>query len=725
MVGRIRRIGHIAKAARYVVDPEKKPEVLILPYEAESMDEFLQEVDLISQHRPDIKNVGAHAFISLHPDDEISAETWKEIIGKMREELGFENAPAIAVRHHDKDHDHVHILFGSIRRDLERVPDSMEGLRFHRYLRVLERDFELTPAKAKKKGKNRDDGAPDETSGKAKERPSRDQGNEDPAHRRGSDDAKKSRGKERDEEPRAATGKSSNPAEHYREKRGDPLRERVHEAGQAKDLQTFLKRLEEHGIKVGFHIQKSGRVQGIKFFPPYRDHGVKASALGFSSLELFKRLWPEGKIPLDDYQRMARANLRAQYGRFEFVVYRGKRTAYLVTPTKIQLTKKPDKEAVIVPEPHSKMLRRELYRLNRLLKKDGLSQEERHKLKKLLPIQAQRVDGTPDGHLRAYYDARLVELPKKDQELLRPVAHHLAQRHALLPEAHAHQYLSALKHHPGAAPSSRILGRSLDRIEREHSLEGALTDYHLLKLEKPDKAVEHLRWHLNLYRRTFYARLEHVPAKDLKENLSRYEKAALDLAVAQPRNRPLKRLELRAWREQIEAGWRHDVGPYLKAYLASHEGAIHRALPYLHQGIQKLPDGQLDLAHVQALGRNSAILDYLAIHTRRRLPIARRLVPFDLLPFKKLRALVGMAKILSNLPKYIGESLRPEKLAAKAITLPIHISKALIRAAIENMALKYLSNALELPPEFRRYYRILRGRWLSEGLSTIRRGMTR
>lgn len=59
-----------------------------------------------------IKNAVGHITFSVAPDTVLSNEKWRELVDFAREEIELDDSHSyIAVRHHDADHDHIHIVF--------------------------------------------------------------------------------------------------------------------------------------------------------------------------------------------------------------------------------------------------------------------------------------------------------------------------------------------------------------------------------------------------------------------------------------------------------------------------------------------------------------------------------------------------------------------------------------------------------------------------------------
>lgn len=653
MVGIIRRIAasHLGNAIDYDLDPSKKGEIVYQDGVGEGPKAFEREVRLLAEHRSRVKKIAAHAFVAIHPDESLSREQWAEIARQIQGEMGFAGAPVLAVRHRDRGHDHVHLLFGAIDRNFQRVPDSMEGLRYHQLLRTLERDYDLTPA--------------------------------------------------------AERGKKNRPstAEHRREERADPLRSKVSRAAKAPSFEEFLKRLEAEGVGVGFHVQRRGQVKGLKFFPEWRDAPVKARALGkkFAGPALLERF----DLTPEDYRRIAASNARHGYGLQEFHLEHEGR-ALLVSATGVR-PGEPLPRARLSPKPEAAKERPSLAKLDGLLRGGALDDRERV----LLAKRPAKARGGTDGPVAEHFARRIAAFPPEDQELLRPHAEHLAAMLEAKPEAHSWLYLRAVAEAPEVARPEGVL-TGLDRIAEKHDFGDALAEFrfrsravHSRAPRLEAAAVRRLRRVRNLHRALYEQTARFLPAHGLEkrpELLRSFEKAARHLAVARPARDVVGADELRAWRRDLVAGRRNDVGAYLIAYQSARDAAMQRNLPNLRAAYEQAresarvaPEEPVSIERARHYGRASELHDYLAQHTYGPIHGAPRL--------RHDRVLDALA----------------EKLA-KA---PARLSKSLVRTTVENLILKWTTSALGLPPEAERAYRLFRGRWFTQAAITLKNSLTR
>lgn len=77
-----------------------------------------QEFGALRQLRPDIERPVWHAALSLPPGESLDPERWAAVVRDFMERLGFDERHAWTCwRHHDTEHDHVHIVASRIGAD--------------------------------------------------------------------------------------------------------------------------------------------------------------------------------------------------------------------------------------------------------------------------------------------------------------------------------------------------------------------------------------------------------------------------------------------------------------------------------------------------------------------------------------------------------------------------------------------------------------------------------
>ena len=102
-----------------------------------------------------VQRVVYHATLSVPSEDKgkLNDSQWGDVGRRFLEKMKFSenfddwNAPKvpyIIVRHHDKDHDHIHIVAGRVRSDGTCVSDSWDYRRGEKAVRELEIEFGLS-----------------------------------------------------------------------------------------------------------------------------------------------------------------------------------------------------------------------------------------------------------------------------------------------------------------------------------------------------------------------------------------------------------------------------------------------------------------------------------------------------------------------------------------------------------------------------------------------------
>jgi Relaxase/Mobilisation nuclease domain len=84
-----------------------------------------------------------HISISLDPQESLSKEQWAEVADRYVEKMGFSNSQYLVVQHHDRSHQHIHILANRIDLNGKSVNDWRSKKRTEKILRGIEKDYGL------------------------------------------------------------------------------------------------------------------------------------------------------------------------------------------------------------------------------------------------------------------------------------------------------------------------------------------------------------------------------------------------------------------------------------------------------------------------------------------------------------------------------------------------------------------------------------------------------
>ncbi|MBD2213659.1 relaxase/mobilization nuclease domain-containing protein [Nostoc linckia FACHB-104] len=105
-----------------------------------------REFKISRQLNPEADRVVYHASLSLPDNERLDDEIWNEIANRYLEEMGFGSNQYVVYRHHNTQHDHIHICASRIRLDNGKiVHDSWDYKRSESIIRQIEQDYGLQP----------------------------------------------------------------------------------------------------------------------------------------------------------------------------------------------------------------------------------------------------------------------------------------------------------------------------------------------------------------------------------------------------------------------------------------------------------------------------------------------------------------------------------------------------------------------------------------------------
>jgi len=160
VIAKITRGGNFRGAVRYALDErhgfdrEHQPEIIGGNMAGRTSTELTREFEAVRQQRPDICKPVEHVSLSLaRADRPLSNDEMARLADEYLKRRGHDpnRVQYVVVRHHDKDHQHCHILLNRIRTDRTVVPQQYrEYLRNKETCRALERDFGLRPVRSER-----------------------------------------------------------------------------------------------------------------------------------------------------------------------------------------------------------------------------------------------------------------------------------------------------------------------------------------------------------------------------------------------------------------------------------------------------------------------------------------------------------------------------------------------------------------------------------------------
>ena len=118
--------------------------------------QVIDELMIPCSIRPSVKKPISVYSLSLHPDDgTISREKWRHIVQDFMKAMGFpDDTIYIAMRHHDKPHEHVHIIANRISLSGKLYYGRNEVKKAIKITRELEKRYHLKEVKSTGKGKS-------------------------------------------------------------------------------------------------------------------------------------------------------------------------------------------------------------------------------------------------------------------------------------------------------------------------------------------------------------------------------------------------------------------------------------------------------------------------------------------------------------------------------------------------------------------------------------------
>ncbi|WP_026810984.1 relaxase/mobilization nuclease domain-containing protein [Arenibacter latericius] len=101
-------------------------------------------------NRHDSEKRYVHATLNLPRGEHLDDETFLALSKAYMEYMGYEEQPYMVVRHHDTEHEHVHIVSSTIREDCSQINLSFDYRRSMAAQKYLEKKFGLSPSPNKR-----------------------------------------------------------------------------------------------------------------------------------------------------------------------------------------------------------------------------------------------------------------------------------------------------------------------------------------------------------------------------------------------------------------------------------------------------------------------------------------------------------------------------------------------------------------------------------------------
>lgn len=141
MIVRINYRESFSRTVGYVMKRDKAPELVGGNLSAKAPNAMIGEFGLIAALNTRCKKPVAHLSFSLSQGEHLEAAQWAELAERVAADYGFEQYTAI--RHHDTDCEHIHIIGNRIKLDGKAVATSNDRHRMRTLCQQAEKDFGL------------------------------------------------------------------------------------------------------------------------------------------------------------------------------------------------------------------------------------------------------------------------------------------------------------------------------------------------------------------------------------------------------------------------------------------------------------------------------------------------------------------------------------------------------------------------------------------------------
>ncbi len=131
-------------ASEYVSGKEGAKRLSCGTMQGQSPRALAKEAGAFRAMRPNMKTAVVHISLNLHQYEGLSSDQWADIAQEYMKGMGMNDCPWYAERHHDTNHDHIHIVGVRIDSDGKAVSDSHVYRRGAKICQKLEVKYGLT-----------------------------------------------------------------------------------------------------------------------------------------------------------------------------------------------------------------------------------------------------------------------------------------------------------------------------------------------------------------------------------------------------------------------------------------------------------------------------------------------------------------------------------------------------------------------------------------------------
>ncbi|MCW0485041.1 relaxase/mobilization nuclease domain-containing protein [Gaoshiqia sediminis] len=166
MMAKIVKGRSFSGVVNYVLDPEKQAELLDSQgLRTKSGQSIIESFRLQTQLNQHIQKPVGHISLDFSPKDKekLNGKIMVQIAGAYMKGMGIENTQYLLVRHYDKEHPHVHLVFNRVDNDGKTISDRNDRYRSEKICKDLTRRFHLYFAAGKEQVKTHRLREPDKT----------------------------------------------------------------------------------------------------------------------------------------------------------------------------------------------------------------------------------------------------------------------------------------------------------------------------------------------------------------------------------------------------------------------------------------------------------------------------------------------------------------------------------------------------------------------------------
>lgn len=146
MIPKIVRGSGFGGVLRYAMQESKHAEIVSSNMLAIDAKTLAREFRAVAEERDDIERPVWHVSLSLTPGETLTAVNWDKLTRVFLNRMGFpEDAAFVAIRHHDTEHEHVHIIASRVNPDRSIFYGQRDVKKAIEVCRELEREYGLKP----------------------------------------------------------------------------------------------------------------------------------------------------------------------------------------------------------------------------------------------------------------------------------------------------------------------------------------------------------------------------------------------------------------------------------------------------------------------------------------------------------------------------------------------------------------------------------------------------